>query len=118
MARVEFYSGTRAQYDALKEHSRSALYFLEDTGELYKGDQPYSCPAQVVQSWPSAQDVKAGRIYVLESTGQTRVWSRGGWTEVSPLLEPVQTLTSSKTDVPSSAAVKAYIDDRLQWRSP
>lgn len=35
---VVFKYGTRAQYDALQEKSTNALYFLTDTGEIYRGD--------------------------------------------------------------------------------
>ncbi len=38
MANVKFYSGTRAQYDSLVSHNPLALYFCDDTGELFKGD--------------------------------------------------------------------------------
>ena len=34
---VVFKYGTRAQYDGLAEKSENALYFLEDTGEIYRG---------------------------------------------------------------------------------
>lgn len=35
---VRFYFGTQAKYDALIERERLALYFIEDTQRLYKGD--------------------------------------------------------------------------------
>lgn len=35
---VVFKYGTRAQYDALQEKATNALYFLTDTGEIYRGD--------------------------------------------------------------------------------
>ena len=34
---VVFKHGSRAQYDALETKSGNALYFLEDTGEIYHG---------------------------------------------------------------------------------
>lgn len=37
MAQVVFKYGTRAQYDALTEKLPNALYFLTDTGEIYRG---------------------------------------------------------------------------------
>ena len=38
MANVRFYFGTQAKYDALIEKNPIALYFIEDTQRLYKGD--------------------------------------------------------------------------------
>lgn len=35
---VRFYFGTQAKYDALTERNPLALYFIEDTQRLYKGD--------------------------------------------------------------------------------
>ena len=40
MAKVLFKFGTQAQYLALEEKLDNALYFLTDTGELYKGSMP------------------------------------------------------------------------------
>lgn len=37
---VVFKYGTRAQYDALQTKATNALYFLEDTGEIYRGTVP------------------------------------------------------------------------------
>lgn len=36
---VRFYFGTQAKYDALTERNPLALYFIEDTQRLYKGDK-------------------------------------------------------------------------------
>lgn len=38
MANVRFYFGAQAKYDALVEKNPIALYFIEDTQRLYKGD--------------------------------------------------------------------------------
>ena len=38
MANVRFYFGTQEKYDALVEKNSIALYFIEDTQRLYKGD--------------------------------------------------------------------------------
>ena len=38
MANVKFYFGTQAKYDALAEKDSLALYFIEETQRLYKGD--------------------------------------------------------------------------------
>lgn len=38
MAKVVFKYGTRAEYDALTSKDSSSLYFLTDTGEIYRGD--------------------------------------------------------------------------------
>lgn len=40
-AKVIFKFGTRAQYDSLASKLENALYFLTDTGELYRGTVPF-----------------------------------------------------------------------------
>lgn len=42
MAKVLFKFGTQAQYLALENKQSNALYFLTDTGELYRGELPIS----------------------------------------------------------------------------
>lgn len=41
MAKVLFKFGTRADYNALTTKQSNALYFLTDTGELYRGEVPF-----------------------------------------------------------------------------
>lgn len=49
MANVKFYFGTQAKYDALQEKNSLALYFIEDTQRLYKGDALLGIGAEVTE---------------------------------------------------------------------
>lgn len=46
---VKFYFGTQAKYDALVEKDSLALYFIEDTQRLYKGDALLGSGAEVTE---------------------------------------------------------------------
>ena len=41
---VLFYSTTAEKYHELSVKKPTALYFLTDTGEIYRGDIPFSFP--------------------------------------------------------------------------
>ena len=54
MAKVMFYAVTSEQFTALESKNEDALYFLSDTGELYKGSVRFSFPVKQVASFPAA----------------------------------------------------------------
>ena len=66
MSQILFYTGTKAQYDALATKNENALYFLTDVNRLYKGAVPFSQPVQLVTTFPASGD--NGVIYVNSST--------------------------------------------------
>lgn len=71
MANVRFYSGTRAQYDSLVSHNPLALYFCEDTGELFKGDLCLSDGVRIVPTradLPECSCAADGIVYFIAET--------------------------------------------------
>ena len=66
MAKVLFYTATAAQFNILPTKDENALYFITDTGELYKGSVRYSFPVKQVSEFPATGE--SGVIYV-SSTG-------------------------------------------------
>lgn len=71
MANVRFYSGTRAQYDSLVSHNPLALYFCEDTGELFKGDICLSDGVRIVPTradLPECSCAADGIVYFIAET--------------------------------------------------
>ena len=54
MSQILFYTGTKAQYDALTTKNENALYFLTDANKLYKGSTPFTHPVQTVSSFPAS----------------------------------------------------------------
>ena len=71
MANVKFYSGTRAQYDSLVSRNPLALYFCDDTGELFKGDICLSDGIRVVSTradLPELSCAADGIVYFIHDS--------------------------------------------------
>ena len=68
---VRFYSGTREQYDNLVNRNPLALYFCDDTGELFKGDICLSDGIRIVPTradLPECSCAADGIVYFIAST--------------------------------------------------
>lgn len=68
---VRFYSGTKKQYLSLAEHNPLALYFCDDTGELFKGDILLTDGVRVVPTradLPSFDCAAEGVVYYIADT--------------------------------------------------
>lgn len=71
MANVRFYSGTKQQYLSLVSHNPLALYFCDDTGELFKGDILLTDGVRVVPTradLPSFDCAAEGVVYYITDT--------------------------------------------------
>ena len=72
MAKVLFFTATSAQFKALSAKDENALYFITDTGDLYKGSVRYSFPVKQVTDFPATGE--SGVIYV-SATGEAKIWA-------------------------------------------
>ena len=71
MANVKFYSGTRAQYDSLTSYNPLALYFCDDTGELFKGNVCLSDGIRVVPTHDDLPELSCaadGIVYFIRDS--------------------------------------------------
>jgi hypothetical protein len=94
MANVRFYSGTRAQYDALLTHNPLALYFCDDTGELFKGDICLSDGIRIVPTradLPECSCAADGIVYFIAET-------KSGFMVSPDRTEWLQTIYAPVTD--------------------
>ena len=94
MANVRFYSGTRAQYDNLVSHNPLALYFCEDTGELFKGDLCLSDGVRIVPTradLPECSCAADGIVYFIAET-------KSGFMVSPDRTEWLQTIYAPVTD--------------------
>lgn len=81
------------------------LYFLSDTGEIYKGSTPFREAAEVVSSWPATPARR--RIYFDATTMEGRVWDGTAWTTV---VKPVKSaVTADDLNPVNSKAVIDYV---------
>jgi len=70
--KVLFFTATAAQYAALETKNENAIYFLTDTGEIYKGSTPFSFPSQLVDEFPATGT--KGVVYI-NSAGTAKLWT-------------------------------------------
>lgn len=94
MANVRFYSGTRAQYNALLTHNPLALYFCDDTGELFKGDICLSDGIRIVPTradLPECSCAADGIVYFIAET-------KSGYMVSPDRTEWLQTIYAPVTD--------------------
>lgn len=88
MANVKFYSGTRAQYDSLVSYNPLALYFCDDTGELFKGNVCLSDGIRVVPTHDDLPELSCaadGIVYFIRD-------SRNGYMVSPDRTEWLQTI--------------------------
>jgi hypothetical protein len=94
MANVRFYSGTRAQYDSLVSRNPLALYFCDDTGELFKGDICLSDGIRIVPTradLPECSCAADGIVYFIAET-------KSGFMVSPDRTEWLQTIYAPVTD--------------------
>ena len=101
---VRFYSGTRAQYDSLVNRNPLALYFCDDTGELFKGDICLSDGIRVVPTHTDLPELSCaadGILYFIHD-------SRNGYMVSPDRTEWLQTIYSPVHDAYSVPESEIY----------
>ena len=101
---VRFYSGTRAQYDSLVSRNPLALYFCDDTGELFKGDICLSDGIRIVPTkadLPELSCAADGIVYFIAET-------KSGFMVAPDRTEWLQTIYAPVTDAYSIPEEEMY----------
>ena len=74
--KVEFFTATRAQFNALAEKNNNAIYFVMEADEttitIYKGNVPCSFPVKLVENFPETGE--RGFIYI-DAAGTQKIWN-------------------------------------------
>lgn len=125
MANVRFYSGTRAQYNALVSHNPLALYFCDDTGELFKGDICLSDGIRIVPTradLPECSCAADGIVYFIAETKSGYMVSpdRTEWLQTiyAPVADaytiPEEEMYTTVTTVGAVRDIEAKIYERIK----
>jgi hypothetical protein len=98
---VRFFAGTKREYLSLTKHNPQALYFCEDTNELYWGDRCLSDGVRVVETkndMPTLASAADGIVYYIKQTrnGYTLSPDRTGW------LQTIYAPATDAYEVPES----------------
>ena len=110
MSAVKFFILTSAQYAAIDPTDDGTLYFVSDQNRIYKGTVPYSHPIELVDEFPATGLV--GTLYVNTSTKEGKAWNGSAWVTVQ--LAVSTTLDDSDEAIPTSKAVKEYVDGAVE----
>ena len=73
-ALVKFMMGSAGSFDLLPEKDFNTLYFLNDSYQIYKGDQLYCQSFKVVDSLP--EQGREGFLYIEKPTEKFYVWDK------------------------------------------
>ena len=112
MSAVKFFILTSAQYAAIAMEPKDdgTLYFVSDQNRIYKGTVPYSHPIELVDEFPATGLV--GTLYVNTATKEGKAWNGSAWVTVQ--LAVSTTLDDSDEAIPTSRAVKEYVDGAVE----
>lgn len=124
MANVKFYSGTRAQYNSLVSRNPLALYFCDDTGELFKGDVCLSDGIRIVPTradLPEFSCAADGIVYFIAETKSGYMISpnRTEWLQTiyAPVTDaytiPEEEMYTTVTTVGAVRDIEAKIYERI-----
>lgn len=98
-----------AASDAQKTNDK--LFFLSDTGEIYRGKQLFTESVILHSTEPTVKAI--GKLYINSTTLEGRIWNGTSW---STVIRPVQAaLTASDATNPvSGKAVADYVSKRIE----
>lgn len=113
MAKVLFYTATAEKFAALEAKNENALYFITDTGELYKGAVRYTFPVQQVTEFPESGD--SGVLYVNTDTKEIKLWNGNEWVDaLPPTITDIHGVVTD-TQIPTAKAVQDYVSNLADY---
>lgn len=94
------------KYKLAPEKKTNGLYFLQDTGEIYKGEKSFTEAVNLVTEFP-AEGGALGKLYVHSTTLEGKVWNGSAWTTV---VQPVANTVEDDSVKPVTGhAVQTYV---------
>ena len=97
-----------ADYKALKVKDVESLYFIEETGEIYRGGVPFTQACEFYSAAKARPAVGGlGKLYIDETTLAGSVWTGSNYKEI---IKPVDTnVKAGSANLVTSGAVAAYV---------
>lgn len=108
---VKWVITTSSFYNSLETKEPNALYFLDDTKEIYRGSVEYTSSVYFVNELPELAAV--GKIYVLSDTLEGKVWDGSKWNTVVYPMSKTLDDESTYNGTVSGEAIKAYVTKRI-----
>lgn len=112
MSMIKWVVTNSAAYQKLGKKENNALYFLQDTQEIYKGELSFTQSVVMVNEFGTKG--AQGKIYIHNTTLEGRVWVNNDWkTVIEPIATQITDNTPEKKAV-SGDAVKAYVQQKIR----
>lgn len=77
MAKVQFITGTQSAFDLLEIKNSDALYFIEDTQRLYKGEKLMSEQVIFAAAKPEFDSAKDNVLYIVKEAEVVNLYIKG-----------------------------------------
>ena len=110
---ITWHSISSASYNALPVKDDNALYFLNDTREIFKGEVSYTESVIMVVDFPAVG--ARNKLYVKKSDLEMKVYDGTSWISLS---KPISNVLDSTTDYDdmliTGAGIKLYVDEKIE----
>lgn len=83
--KVVFYALTQTQFDGLDTKDPNTVYFVTDSGKVYKGEQPVTESIVVSDKLPEVSTAIKNKLYINSQTLESKITINGAtWIDLSP----------------------------------
>lgn len=111
MAMIKWIITNSTSFTGLAEKDNNALYFLQDTQEIYKGSTSFTQSVMMVSSFP--EKGAQGKVYMHSTTLEGKVWTGSEWKTI--IEQVAKSLADGVTEnkAVSGEAVKTYVTQKV-----
>lgn len=111
MAMIKWIVTNSTAYAGLLEKDSNALYFLQDTQEIYKGATSFTQAVMMVPSFP--EKGAQGKVYMNSTTLEGKVWTGSEWKTIIEQVAKSLTDEVVENKAVSGEAIKTYVTTKL-----
>lgn len=108
---IQWILTTSTYYNSLEKKEPNALYFLEDTQEIYRGTTEYTSSVIFVDDVPAL--AAKGKVYVNNKTNECTVWNGQEWKTVVPEIHSTLDDDEEYNGLVTGEAVKEYVAKKV-----
>ena len=111
MAMIKWIITNSTAYAGILEKDNNALYFLQDTQEIYKGSTSFTQALVMVAEFPpkGAQ----GKVYMNSTTLEGKVWTGSEWKTIIEQVAKSLTDGAVQNKAVSGEAIKTYVTQKV-----
>lgn len=111
MAMIKWIITNSTAYAGLSEKDNNALYFLQDTQEIYKGATSFTQSVMMVENFPAKG--AQGKVYMHATTLEGKVWTGSAWRTIIEQVAKTLTDETVENKAVSGEAIKTYVTQKV-----